>query len=113
MGTSRRAHRDLRLVTALAVASTCFVAGPARAWGPDGHVVIARVAEAHLSARARRALVPLLEGRRLADIASWADDWRGPHPETAPWHFRAIPLDPAGYDAPPHCSHRLRIAAAI
>ena len=113
MGTSRRAHRDLRFVTALAVAATWVGATPARAWGPDGHVVVARVAEAHLSARARRALVTLLEGRRLADIASWADDWREPHPETAPWHFVDIPLDADGYDAARDCPRGQCLVAAL
>jgi hypothetical protein len=77
----------------------------AAAWGPDGHVIVARLAEKHLSEKARKALVVLLDGRSLPDIASWADDWRDPHPETAGWHFVDIPLGAAGYDAGRDCPH--------
>ncbi len=75
----------------------------ARAWGPDGHVIVTRIAEQHLSPKARTALRPLLDGRSLPDVASWADDWRDGHPETAPWHFVDIPLGAAAYDAHRDC----------
>ena len=74
------------------------------AWGPDGHVIIARIAELHLSPKARRQLQALLDGRRLPDLASWADDWRDGHPETAPWHFVDVPLSAAAYDADRDCA---------
>ncbi|HEY2900809.1 MAG TPA: S1/P1 nuclease [Polyangia bacterium] len=94
-----------RWILAGLVASGVALAAPttAQAWGPDGHVIVARIAEKHLSAKARTGLADLLDGRDLADIASWADDWRDPHPETAGWHFVDIPLSAAAYDAARDC----------
>lgn len=88
-------------------------AAPARAWGPDGHVIVARIAEKHLSAKARKGLAPLLDGRDLADIASWADDWRDGHPETAGWHFVDIPLSAAAYDPTRDCPQSNCAVAAL
>ena len=96
--------RRLLVTTALVAASAWMAgAGSAHAWGPDGHVIVARIAEQHLSADARQGLRPLLDGRRLPDLASWADDWRDGHPETAPWHFVDIPLHAPSYDADRDC----------
>jgi nuclease S1 len=91
------------MVAALLAAAAAGAPRAAWAWGSDGHVIVARIAERHLSPRARQRLRPLLDGRSLADIASWADDWRDGHPETAPWHFVDIPLAAAGYDASRDC----------
>jgi hypothetical protein len=108
---SRR--RDVSLVAAIAIGVTWAAASAARAWGPDGHVIVARIADGHLSAKTRRALIELLDGRRLPDVASWADDWREPHPETAPWHFVDIPLDAPGYDAARDCPRGNCLVAAL
>jgi hypothetical protein len=88
---------------ALAVALTsCFV-GTALAWGPDGHSIVAEIAQQRLSGPAARLVEKLLKGRSLASIASWADDYRASHPETANWHFVDIPLDVATYNAARDC----------
>ena len=81
-----------RWAAATLLAMAAAIPSHAWAWGQDGHVIVARIAERHLSARARQALVPLLQGRRLADLASWADDWRDTHSDTSPWHFVDVPL---------------------
>jgi hypothetical protein len=100
---------------AMLLAFVSIVAGApaARAWGPDGHVVVARIAEAHLTPKARRALGPLLAGRDLADVASWADDWRDLHPETKPWHYVDIPLDAAAYDRARDCPQGACVVEAL
>jgi hypothetical protein len=90
---------------ALLLAIVALLPAPAWAWGQDGHVIVTRLAEAHLSLRAREALVPLLQGRRLPDVASWADDWRDIHGDTGPWHFVDIPRSADAYDATRDC-HR-------
>ena len=80
----------------------------ARAWGCEGHQVVALLAEKHLSphalAMAKKILAdspidPTLsryckEGGidPLADASTWPDDVRGLRPETAPWHYVDIPL---------------------
>ncbi len=40
---------------------------------------------------------------RLPSIASWADDYRQTHPETARWHFVNIPLDATTYEPETQC----------
>jgi hypothetical protein len=81
---------------------------PARAWGCEGHQVVALLAEKHLTphalAMAKKILAdgpidPSLsryckEGgiNAMADASTWPDDIRGQRPETAPWHYVDIPL---------------------
>ncbi len=80
---------------------------PARAWGCEGHQVVALLAEKHLTphalAMAKKILAegpidPKLsryckEGGAdpLADASTWPDDIRGLRPETPPWHYIDIP----------------------
>lgn len=88
---------------AFAAALTCALIGPALAWGPDGHSIVAEIAQQRLSGPAAQLVERLLKGRSLASIASWADDYRASHPATANWHFVDIPLDAATYDAARDC----------
>jgi hypothetical protein len=64
----------------------------ASAWGPEGHAVVAELAEMRLTAGAKARVAQLLPpGESLASIASWADEVRHKLPATAPWHFVDIP----------------------
>ena len=63
-------------------------------WGYEGHQVIARIAENHLTPEAKTAIKQLLGDKSIVDIASWADEVRD-EPEwkfTAPWHYINLPL---------------------
>ncbi len=63
------------------------------AWGPTGHRVTGRIAENHLSPRARKAARALLKGAGLAEASTWADEirsidaWRC----AAAFHYTSIP----------------------
>jgi hypothetical protein len=84
-----------------------LIAGPARAWGPEGHAIVADIAEAHLTPAAAAEIHRLLaaEGHaRLDEIASWADAETAKHPEMGPWHYVDIPLAAPGYDPPRDCA---------
>jgi hypothetical protein len=96
--------RMLALLTVLACAFGCAGGGRALAWGPDGHSIVAEVAQPRLSPQAAQMVAKLLKGRSLASIASWADDVRDTRPETAPWHFVNIPLDTPTYDHSRDCA---------
>jgi hypothetical protein len=79
---------------------------PARAWGPEGHAIVAEIAEARLTETARAQVAQILspEGHQHLDqVASWADDYWQSHPETGSWHFVDIPLSAQGYDANRDC----------
>lgn len=61
----------------------------ARAWGVLGHRTIARIAENHLTPKARREIATLLAGETLPLVSTFPDEIR-PYPTfkyTAPWHY--------------------------
>jgi nuclease S1 len=91
-----------RIACWLCAASLSLAAAPAaHAWGGTGHKVIAKVAEARLSARARSEVRWLLRsghmGRSLPAISSWADWIRDRRPETKRWHYVDIPRRATSY----------------
>jgi len=77
--------------------------GQARGWGPEGHVVVAMVAEDRLSPATRQAVRKILSGAPLATAALFADEYRATHPETTRWHFVDIPFDSASFDGARDC----------
>lgn len=79
------ATRRIRAAALLALAVLVAPAA-ARAWGATGHRVIARVAEQHLSERARAGVRALLGTRSLARVANWPDFIRA---EPA-WDFAGV-----------------------
>lgn len=121
MTARARRRNDLRRVIqrllGASVALVCLLTAlPPRAafgWGPEGHVLVARLAERYLSPRTKAALAPLLDGRRLSDLASWADDWRSFHHETSRWHFVDVPWDQATYDEGRDCARGACIVVAL
>ncbi len=91
-GRARR-WRSLALVLA-----ALAVAGPAWGWGRLGHRVAGRIAEDRLTSAARKAVRDLLEpGESLADVSTWADEYRRDHTETGPWHYVNVPITEPAY----------------
>jgi hypothetical protein len=75
-------HR-LQTLTVTAALGLIFLT-PASAWGPEGHSIVAEIAQRRLSPDAVNMLATVLgRGHSLASIASWADDARDQRPETA------------------------------
>jgi hypothetical protein len=105
--------RMLALLTVLACAFGCAGGGRALAWGPDGHSIVAEIAQPRLSPDAAQMVQKLLKGRSLASVASWADDVRDTRPATAPWHFVDIPLDTPTYDHDRDCAKNDCIIAEL
>lgn len=104
--------------TAFLFASTMLFSGPARAWGPEGHAIVAEIAEARLTDAAKAQIAQLLSGddshaQHLDGVASWADAVRPTRPESAPWHFVDIPLDTDKYDASRDCGGDNCVVQAI
>ena len=89
-----------RIATLLAVASShvTLLAGSAFAWGPDGHAIVAEVAQRRLGTGARAAVERILgPGYSLAAESTWSDEVRSDHPQTFKWHFVDIPLAESSY----------------
>lgn len=83
------------------------------AWGPQGHMIVAQVAENNLSPKARAAVAKILGNQSLADVANWADFIKGKKEwaHTKPWHFVDIP-DGEDYSTVDH-SHDGDVVGAI
>lgn len=82
------------------------LSGAARllAWGPQGHRVVAVIAQANLTPAARAKVDALLGPlNSMAAVSSWADDTRVDFPETGPWHYIDIPLDARSIDMARDC----------
>jgi hypothetical protein len=88
---SRRASAS-RLCGALLAFATLICATPARAFGNEGHEVIALVAQPLLTSAAQQRLASVFAsepGATLASIANWADQTRSR--STAAWHYVNLP----------------------
>lgn len=99
-----------RLTRAISIIAftTMLVTSQAQAWGPEGHAIIADIAELRLHAGPKAEVQRLLrldasQPDSLADIASWPDQIRWGQPETAPWHDVDIPLAADAYLAARDC----------
>ena len=104
-----------RLIAPLALVALWGVGTtPARAWGVQGHQVVAGIAWQGLSPGAREEATRLLTlepGQTLVSIATWADEHRGP--ATAPWHYLNFPRGPCRFDAARDCPDGQCVVGAI
>jgi nuclease S1 len=87
------------------------VAGGAdlRAWGAQGHRLVASLAANRLTPTARSNVRWLLDAETLADVSSWADRyWEGNY-QTYYWHFLNIPPEATSYDRDRDCPRQPRL----
>ena len=99
--------RPNRFAFAVFAAVVALATPLAMCWGPEGHAIVADIAQAHLDSAAASEVASLLklEGLdRLDQISSWADGNRKDFPNTGSWHYVDIPLKAGGYDAGRDCA---------
>jgi len=72
-------------------------------WGPEGHEIVAALAQARLTENARKGIQSLIGEASLASVANWADEVRPQRDETYNWHFVDIPMDAAGFSEERDC----------
>lgn len=110
-----RAAALARLIAPLALVALWGVGTtPARAWGVQGHQVVAAIAWQGLSPGAREEstrLLALEPGQTLVSVATWADEHRGPG--TAPWHYLNFPRGQCRFDAAGDCPDGQCVVGAI
>lgn len=80
-----------------------ILSGHTRAWGTEGHHIVARLAWSQMTPAAKRAAQDLLGAEDFVASSTWADEVRAERPETYNWHFVDIPYDQYGYDAARDC----------
>ncbi|MDO8769443.1 MAG: S1/P1 nuclease [Burkholderiaceae bacterium] len=84
------------------------------AWGTEGHQVIANLAQAQLTPKARKEVARLLAlepVQTMASISTWADEHRNPN--SAAWHYVNFPRDSCTYDAERDCPDGRCVVGAI
>jgi hypothetical protein len=93
------------IVSRLATAALllCVATPQSWAWGREGHRLTALVADNYLTPETRAAVQDLLGKQSMADVASWADEYRQQHPETGGWHFADTPKGEATYNRDRDC----------
>jgi hypothetical protein len=108
------------MLTCLVVALMVAGSPPARtaasgesAWWDLGHRLVARLADARLTPRARAAVHQILEGQSLADASVWADNIKNYRHDADPLHYINIPLGDTVYVPGRHCPTGRCIIAAI
>ncbi len=75
-------------------------------WGREGHVIVARIAEDHLTSQAKAGIAALLGAQSSIAgdaVANWADDIRPHRRESKTWHYVNIPFGADHYDAKRDC----------
>jgi hypothetical protein len=103
--TSKEAvMRALLVLAAIAISPI----GQAFAWGPEGHSIVAEIAQRRLGPDARQAIADLfaragIPNASLGSMASFADDYREGHPVTGAWHFVDIPIASDAFDPATQC----------
>lgn len=102
------------------VAALLLCAPSAFAWGPLGHRIVARLAEAQLTPQAKAEVEKLLavRGKRYLDqVANWADGLRDTDPmlfrRTAKLHYINFHSRDCIYDPPRDCRNGECVVAAI
>ncbi len=57
------------------------------AWGPQGHRIIAQIAEERLKPEVWQAIQGEFSIKHLSDVANWADQIKSKRKGTRPWHY--------------------------
>src|SRR5262249_47005194 len=103
-GAQMLVRQKFMKLTCIILAILCLAVERVRAWGEDGHSIVAEIAQRRLTPEAAAVVDRLLgHGYSLASIASWADDYRDQDPATGPWHFVDIPVDSTQFDPASQC----------
>lgn len=117
-GRPDRAGPASRWLCALVLAVAALAPPAARAFGADGHRIVAELAQRRLAPAAAAEVRRLLDGEAdptLTGIANWADEVRDreAYRWSAPLHYVNFPRDSCRYDAARDCRDGRCVVAAI
>ncbi|WP_017733845.1 S1/P1 nuclease [Nafulsella turpanensis] len=82
----------MKKVLSLCLLLPLFI-GQAYAWGQNGHRVVGLVAQQHLSKKAKKKIMQLLDENSLAEVSVWMDDIKSDdaYDHTHDWHWVTVP----------------------
>ena len=87
---------------------------PVLAWGPEGHNLVARIAEAQLTPAAHARVMEILGPNvTMASVSSWPDQVRRQRQETSHWHYVDIPINQPRLDFARDCAKDDCVVAQI
>ncbi|WP_442267144.1 S1/P1 nuclease [Tenacibaculum sp. ZS6-P6] len=83
------------LVVTILLFNVSFAFGSDDTWGPTGHRVTGKIAEKHLTKKAKRKIEKLLQGESLAFVSTYADEIKSDrnYRKYSAWHYVNMPLD--------------------
>jgi hypothetical protein len=64
------------MVIGAAIVLTLLIPSTLVGWGPEGHEIVASLAQTRLTENAKRGIRSLLGDASLASVANWADEGR-------------------------------------
>ncbi len=114
MSVYPRYQRALRAIALAWAGAALGLPLTSLAWGPQGHQVVAGLAQAQLTPAARTEATRLLAlepGATLESISTWADENRSP--DTGAWHYVNFPRGTCTFDAPRDCPEGRCVVQAI
>lgn len=90
----------------LSAAVLSLMATSAHAWGPNGHRVTGKIAQAYLTPEAQAEITALLGVESLAEASTWPDFMRSNPSDfwrkgASPWHYITVPPGTSYTEAPP------------
>ena len=112
----RESSRVLLTATFVATFLTfnLLMPAPSFAWLDKGHRIVALIAEANLTAEARKKIAEMLpENTTLADAAVWPDHEGRSIRDFGPLHYVSIPENAVGYDQGRDCPERNCMVEAL
>lgn len=84
----------MKKLTILAAQILCLLLPTSfcRAYGFEGHKIVAMIADKHLTTATREKITDILKDATMADVSSWADNYRQTHRDTSGWHYIDIEI---------------------
>jgi len=110
-----------KLTNIIGICAGLLLSSNALAWGQNGHRIIAQIAFNHLTPKTQQAILPILNGEKLAEVSTWPDEMRSNPSEfwqqqSTPWHYinikKAAEFKPESYDIPA-TKHDIKDAYAL
>lgn len=85
-------QRRLNSLIIVVMLTISITSNKSYAWGQNGHRIIAKIAEQHLTLKTKKALIPLLESESLPQISTWPDEMRSDpanfwQKKSSRWHY--------------------------